>query len=115
MFKTVPSLNALLYICFALCSLCFQGIQIGAVSAFRMGNYPCKLPASSLSVNYIDFLFLLKINSDAIKDFSSGKMSESFTSIEVIFENIYFAFSLFTYLLVGSQRCTMFLLKLLNY
>ena len=52
--------------------------------------------------------FMLEFKSDVIKDVSSTKMSHSFAAAEVLI-----AFSPFLLLLMGRQRCSMFLLKLL--
>ena len=86
---------------------------MGAVSAFTTGNYPRQPAVASLFLNSVDLSFLMKVKSDIIKDINFAKMSESFATVEVLIERTFFAFSPLIYLLVGSQGCSMFLLKLL--
>ena len=86
---------------------------MGTVSAFTTGNYPCQPAAASLFLNSVDLSFLMEVKSDLIKDISFAKLSESFATFEALIEHIFFAFSPFIYLLVGSQGSSLLLLKLL--
>ena len=52
-----------------------------AVSAFKAGNYPCQPAAAPLFLNSVDLSFLMEIKSDVMKDISSTKMYETFTTV----------------------------------
>ena len=54
---------------------------------------------------------MLEFKSDVIKDVSSAKISHLFTAVKVLMKRTFFAFSLFLFLLVESQECSMFLLE----
>ena len=57
---------------------------MGAVSTFTTWNYPRQPAAASLVVNSVDLSVLTDAKSDVNKDVSSAKMSESFTTAEVL-------------------------------
>ena len=61
----------------------------------------------------VDSSFLMKVKPDVIKDINFAQMSKSFVTVEELIECIFFAFSPLIYLLMGNQRCSMFLLELL--
>ena len=54
---------------------------------------------------------MLEFKSDVIKDASSAKISHLFAAVKVLMKRTFFAFSLFLFLLVGSQECSMLLLE----
>ena len=64
-------------------------------------------------LEFCNFVFFMEVESNFIKEVSFAKMSDSFTTVEIIIERTFFAFSPFIYLLVGSQGCPQFLLELL--
>ena len=96
-----------------LLSSSFHGKPMGAVSAFITGNYPRQPAVSSLFVKFVNLLFLVEFISDLIKDISSAKMPDLFAVFMLLIECTFYAFCPFLFLLVGSQRCSMFFLKLL--
>ena len=98
---------------FVICSFCFQGKPSGAVSTFTTGNYPRQPAVASMFVKILNLFFLVELNSDVIRDVSSAKMSDTFAAAQVLLKGTFFVFSLFLVLLVESQGCSMFLLKLL--
>ena len=83
-----------------------------AVSAFMTGNYPCQPVVVYLFEKSVNLLFTLEFKSDVIKGVNSAKMSHSFTTLKVLMKLTFFAFSSFLFLLMGSQRCSIFLLEL---
>ena len=57
---------------------------MGVERAFTTRNLPLSRAAACLFLNSLDFSFLMKVKSDAIKDVSFAKMSELFAIIEAV-------------------------------
>ena len=48
-----------------------------------MGNYPRERTAASLFVNSVNLSFLMKFESDVIKEVSSSKISDSLATVKL--------------------------------
>ena len=66
------------------------------MSPFITWNSSCQPSATSMFLNSVHLPFLMKVESDVIKDVSSANMPE------VLIERTFFAFSPFMYLLEKS-------------
>ena len=99
------------FLYFLLCSSYFQGKPMGAMSTFTMGNYPHQPVSVYLFVKSVNLSFMLEFKSAVIKEVSSAKMSHSFVAAKVLMKRTFCTFSPF-FLLMGSQRCSMFPLEL---
>ena len=85
---------------------------MGIVSAFTTESYPRHSVVFYLFVKSISLSFMPEFKAIVIKYVSSARMSHSFATVKVLMKCTFFAFSPFLFLLMGSQRCSMFLLKL---
>ena len=56
----------------------------------------------------------MEFQSDVIYDASSANMSHLFTAVEVLMKRTFFVFSLFLFLLMGSQGYSMFFFLVVN-
>ena len=65
------------------------------MSTFTMGNYPHQPTAVSLFMNFVNLSFLMKFESEVMKDVSSSEMSDSFVTADVLVKRTFFAFSPF--------------------
>ena len=75
---------------------------MGPVSPFMTGNYLHQSVAVYLFANSVNLSFMLVSKSDVIKDVSSAKLSYSLVAAKVLMKNVFFAFSPFLYVFMGS-------------
>ena len=84
-----------------------------AVKAFTMGSCFPQLVVVYLFLKSLNLSFMLEFQSDVIYDATSANMFHLFTAVEVLMKRTFFVFSLFLFLLMGSQGYSMFFLELL--